>query len=360
MSISVTANQKRALGVTLAVMLVIGAIFLRPYFTIIVFAGILAFIYGPFYDRQLEKTKNSGKAMRRTLLFLAGSLLIPLGIVLYVSYLQINQIAQDTNFSNLSASTSSLVSKSNDVLANLKVDFRIDAEHLQALAEKFVKNVGSNLLSSIPGFFSSFAAVFTKLIIFLYVLIALLKNRKILGELVRALSPVGKSITSLYIKRTESMTKGMVKGQFIIAFLQGLTDASLLAIAGLPELFFFFLLILTAFSIIPLGGGIIAIPIGVIMILTGHVWQGLLVILGHIIIVTNLDNVLRPKLVPKDAKLDGALTILGVFGGIKIFGFLGIVVGPVIMILITTTVQVFMQVYHNQESRQITKDEAKA
>lgn len=360
MSISVTANQKKALGVTLAIMLLLGAVFLRPYFTMIVFAAIISFIYGPFYDRQLINTKNTGKAMRRTLLFIAGSLIIPLGIVLYVSYLQINQIAHQTDFSAISTSTSGLVNKSNDILANLKVDFRIDSEHLQEAAQKLIKDIGSNILSSIPGFFSSFAAIFTKIIIFLYVLIAMLKNRKILGELLRAISPVGKSITSLYMKRTESMTKGMVKGQFIIAFLQGLTDASLLAIAGLPDLFFFFLLLLTAFSIIPLGGGIIAIPIGVVMILTGHVWQGLVVILGHIIIVTNLDNVLRPRLVPKDAKLDGALTILGVFGGIKLFGFLGIVVGPVIMILITTTVQVFMQVYHNQDSKHIEKEEARA
>jgi len=358
MPISVTANQKKALGVTMAVMLVVGAIFLRPYFTMIIFAAIIAFIYGPFYDRQLLKTKKSGKAMRRTLLYIAGSLLIPLGIVIYVSYLQINQIAHQTDFSNLSNSTSGIVNKSNDVLASLKVDFRIDSEHLQDAAQKLIKTVGANIISSIPGFFSSFAAVFTKIIIFLYVLIALLKNRQKLGDILRTMSPVGKTITSLYMKRTESMTKGMVKGQFIIAFLQGLTDASLLAIAGLPELFFFFLLVLTAFSIIPLGGGIIAIPIGILMILTGHVWQGLVVILGHIIIVTNLDNVLRPRLVPKDAKLDGALTILGVFGGIKLFGFLGIVVGPVIMILITTTVQVFLEVYHNQESKHIAKEEA--
>jgi predicted PurR-regulated permease PerM len=63
------------------------------------------------------------------------------------------------------------------------------------------------------------------------------------------------------------------------------------------------------------------------------------------VIVTNIDNVLRPKLVPKDAKLNGALTILSVFAGIKVFGFLGIVVGPIIMILITTTVNVYVQVF---------------
>jgi len=113
----------------------------------------------------------------------------------------------------------------------------------------------------------------------------------------------------------------------------------------MPELFFFFFLTLTALSIVPLGGGIVAIPIGIIMMLTGNFWGGLLVVAGHIIIVTNIDNVLRPRLVPKEAKLDSALTLLSVFAGLKMFGFLGIVIGPVIMILIVTTIQVYREVH---------------
>jgi len=345
-TIKVSDSQKKALAITLAIMLLLAALFLRPYFTIIVLAAIIAFIYGPFYDHQLKKSNNTGKAMRRTLLFIVASLIIPLSLVLYVSYLQINRIATETDFSQLSSSTVNIVNQSNDFLAKLNVDFRLDSEHLQQGAEKLVKNVGSKLISAIPGFFSSFADIFTKLVIFVYVLISILKNRKKIGDIFKTITPVGPSITEIYMKKAGSMTKGMVKGQFIIAFLQGLTDATLLAIAGLSGLFFFFLLLLTAFSIIPLGGGIIAIPIGIFMILTGHIWQGLLVVLGHIIIVTNLDNVLRPKLVPKDAKLDGALTILSVFAGIKLFGFLGIIIGPVLMIIITTTVKVFLEVYH--------------
>ncbi len=348
--LNINIYQKKALSITLAVMLVIGFLFLKPYLTIIIFAGIIAFLYGPFYDKQLDRTSNRGKATRRTLLYIAISLIIPISVIIYVCYLQANQIAHQTNFSNLSDSTSQLVGKTNDILVKLKVDFRIDSEHIQAAAEKGIRNYGSKVVSSIPGLFSSFAEVFTKIIIFLYVLIALLQNRKKLGHTLREISPVGSSITDTYIKKAESMTKGMVKGQFIIAFLQGLTDASLLAIAGLPHLFFFFLILLTAISIIPLGGGIVAIPLGVIMIATGHVWQGLLVIIGHVVIVTNIDNVLRPKLVPKDAKLNGALTILSVFAGIKVFGFLGIVVGPIIMILITTTVNVYLQVFDKKSA----------
>ena len=144
------------------------------------------------------------------------------------------------------------------------------------------------------------------------------------------------------------MTKAMVKGQFIIAFLQGLVDSTLLYIVGV-HYFFFWLVFITFLSVIPLGGGIIVLPVGFVFLLTGHIWEGLLLILGHIIIVTNIDNVLRPQLVPKTARLDPALTILSVFAGLKMFGFLGIVIGPVIMIILITTIQEYLDYVTKQK-----------
>jgi predicted PurR-regulated permease PerM len=86
------------------------------------------------------------------------------------------------------------------------------------------------------------------------------------------------------------------------------------------------------------------------MILTGNVWQGVLVIANHLIIVTNIDNVLRPRLVPRHARLDPALMILAVFAGLGMFGFFGIVLGPVLMIILLTTIQMYLEVFTETKS----------
>ncbi len=98
-------------------------------------------------------------------------------------------------------------------------------------------------------------------------------------------------------------------------------------------------------SIIPLGGGIVTIPFGIGMILFGHPVGGLFVIAWHLLVVSNIDNVLRPFLVPRGARLDPALMLLAVFSGIAAFGFWGIVLGPVLMIVIVTTIDVYLAVY---------------
>ena len=96
---------------------------------------------------------------------------------------------------------------------------------------------------------------------------------------------------------------------------------------------------------IPLGSGIITIPFGIGMMLFGNVFGGIFVIAFHIIVVTNIDNFLRPILVPREARLDSALMLLSVFAGIAMFGAFGIVIGPVLMIVIVTTISVYLAVY---------------
>ena len=61
------------------------------------------------------------------------------------------------------------------------------------------------------------------------------------------------------------------------------------------------------------------------------------------LVVSNIDAVLRPKLVPKEAQLSSALVLLSLFGGVKLFGFLGVIYGPVVMIFLLTTVEVYME-----------------
>jgi predicted PurR-regulated permease PerM len=145
------------------------------------------------------------------------------------------------------------------------------------------------------------------------------------------------------------MVRGTVSGQFVIALCQGVAGAASIYVAGFHHGFFIFAIVLTALSIIPLGGGIVTIPFGIGMIFFGNIAGGAFVVLWHLLVVTNIDNFLRPILVPRDARLNQALMLLSVFAGIAMFGPWGIVIGPVLMILIVTTVDVYLAVYKGVE-----------
>src|SRR6201999_935726 len=95
------------------------------------------------------------------------------------------------------------------------------------------------------------------------------------------------------------------------------------------------------------------------MIFYGNVFGGAFVILWHLIVVTNLDNFLRPILVPRDARLNPALMLLAVFAGIAMFGPWGIVIGPVLMIVIVTTIDVYLAVYKGVELEEPVNEDDK-
>ena len=163
--------------------------------------------------------------------------------------------------------------------------------------------------------------------------------------MIRQLNPLGEEVTDLYLAKMGAMVGGTVRGQFIIAVCQGVAGAVSIYIAGFHEGFFIFAVLLSALSVIPLGSGIITIPFGIGMMLFGNVFGGAFVVLFHVIAVTNIDNFLRPILVPREARLDSALMLLSVFAGIGMFGAFGIVIGPVLMIVIVTTISVYLAVY---------------
>ena len=95
-------------------------------------------------------------------------------------------------------------------------------------------------------------------------------------------------------------------------------------------------------SIIPVAGiSWVAWPVGIILILTGNVVAGVFVIAVFLLVVANIDTVLRPKLVPREAYLNPALVILSVFGGLQLLGLIGIIYGPVIMILLVTSIDIY-------------------
>src|ERR1700758_637675 len=238
----------------------------------------------------------------------------------------------------------------NGLLARVPfVHTTITADALRKAMITVGRNVGEWLLHFLQGAVGGIAGAVTAAIIFLYVFVALLVNREQVRTLIGQLNPLGDEVTELYLRKVGAMVRGTVNGQFVIALCQGVAAAGSIYIAGFHHGFFIFAILLTALSIIPLGGGIVTIPFGIGMIFYGNVFGGAFVILWHLIVVTNLDNFLRPILVPRDARLNPALMLLAVFAGIAMFGPWGIVIGPVLMIVIVTTIDVYLAVYKGVE-----------
>ncbi|RAV00101.1 AI-2E family transporter [Mycolicibacter senuensis] len=346
-------TQRRALAVFTVIALAFGAYFLRTFFVLIVVAAVGAYLFTPLF-RALCRRVPVGLAATGTLLAALIAVIVPVGLTIFLAVVQITRTANDvadwvqaTDPNALGDKALKFVNGLLDRIPFVHVELTMDT--LREAMVNVAQRGGELLLQLLQGAVGGVVGAITAAIIFLYVFLALLTHREELQTLIRQLNPLGAEVTDLYLAKMGSMVRGTVGGQFVIAFCQGVAGAASIYIAGFHQAFFIFAILLTALSVIPLGGGIVTMPFGVGMALFGNVVGGVFVVAFHLIVVTNIDNVLRPILVPRDARLNSALMLLAVFAGIGMFGFWGIVIGPVVMIIIVTTINVYLAVYHGVE-----------
>ncbi len=345
-----TLTQKRALAVATVIALLFGAYFLRGYFILIVVAAVAAYLFTPLYNR-LNKRLGAGLSAALTLLTAIGSVIVPLGLFIFLAVVQITTMVERvaewvgrTDLSGLGDQTLQLV---NALLHRVPFteNVTVTLESLRHAMTTVAQDVGRSLLGLLQGALGGVIGGVTAAILFLYVFLALLVNREGVLRMIRQLNPLGEEVTDLYMAKMGAMVKGTVMGQFVIALVQGFAGAASIYIGGFHQGFFIFAVLLSALSVIPLGSGVVTIPFGIGMMLFGNIFGGAFVVLFHLIGVTNIDNFLRPILVPRAARLNPALMLLAVFAGIKMFGAWGIVIGPVLMIVIVTTISVYLAVY---------------
>jgi predicted PurR-regulated permease PerM len=353
MNTEFTLNQKRALAIFTLIALLFGAYFLRNYFVLIVVAAVGAYLFTPLFNR-FNRRLGTGLSASCTLLSALVIVIVPVGLLLVLAVVQISRmvdsIAGWVKTTDLSGLGDKVLHVVNDLLARVPfAHITITAETLRKAMVTVGRNAGEWLLQFLHGAVGGIAGGVTAAIIFLYVFVALLVNREKLRTLIGQLNPLGEEVTDLYLKKAGAMVRGTVSGQFVIALCQGVAGAASIYVAGFHHGFFIFAILLTVLSIIPLGGGIVTIPFGIGMIFYGNIFGGAFVVLWHLLVVTNIDNFLRPILVPRDARLNQALMLLSVFAGIAMFGPWGIVIGPVLMILIVTTIDVYLAVYKGVE-----------
>jgi predicted PurR-regulated permease PerM len=344
-----TLTQKRALAVATVIAILFGAYFLRGYFILIVVAAVAAYLFTPLFNR-LNNRFGTGLSATLTLLAAIAVVVVPMGLFVMLAVVQITnmveRVAEWVGRTDLSALGDQALSFVNDVLHRVPfINVTVTPDSLRGSMASAAQKVGEWLLGLLQGAAGSVFGGVTAAILFLYVFLSLLTNRDKVLLLIRRLNPLGEEITDLYMSKMGAMVKGTVMGQFVIAVCQGVAGAASIYIAGFHQGFFLFAVLLSALSVIPLGSGIVTIPFGVGMILFGNVFGGAFVILFHLIVVTNIDNFLRPILVPKEARLDSALMLIAVFAGLAMFGAWGIVIGPVLMIVVVTTISVYLAVY---------------
>jgi predicted PurR-regulated permease PerM len=350
-------NNQRLRQVVLLVLLVLSCVAFLPivsiFFIPLLLAATFTALFYPLYKYFVVffKGQRSISSFVCCAIFLIG-LLIPLGIILNIVIHQ-----TFTLYTSAEPIIRELLEKgSQSTLFNELTKWSIFRWiqnyniEWQSILQDLVKQLTSvapfliNKTSS--GLFGLFANLFVMLFTMFYFFV---DGEKILKRL-RYLSPVRNEYQNIILDRFLLISRATIVGTMLIGFIQGSFGAITLLVFGIKSwLLWGFIMIILA--IIPMAGTwIVLIPAGIIQFFLGNVWQGIGIILTSVIVVSNIDNLIRPRIVGHGAKMHDLLIFFSTLGGLSLFGVTGFIVGPIIASFFITMVDIYeLEFQTNQE-----------
>lgn len=324
---------------------IVGIWFLWPHLWTLVLTALMAYLFYPLF-KKLRRGKGYFAAWG-TLFISFLVVLVPIGIIIAAAIGQLSHLAEvagkaDT-WRQMPAALEDAIAAANSILEPIigtrpSITEAGTIEYLQ----KTVPVLAEALAAVLLGVLASIPAIAIAFVIYTFVFVELLLRGPRLIEKLKQLSPLTKTDTNLYLERVGMMTNAMVKGQMMISMIISAISAALLIPLGYGEYFFILFIIFTILNFIPLGCGIVLVPLVIYSMATGQFWLGLLIFILYYA-AGYLDPILRPRFIPKKIQLSTGITIVATFCGIAYFGLLGVVYGPIITILIMTTVDFYLK-----------------
>lgn len=330
------------LAMMLVVLAVLTFFIFKPFVTAIIMAAILAVAFDRPNRFFLKITRG-----RRSLSALITSVIIVLVVVLPISFiiaLIFNEVAgfvqglmsDSSSLQNMIAGTLRRIEGLGLPVSNNLTEFvnePIAAQSLKGSGEvilSFAQGVYQKTVSSIFWIFTMFFA--------LYYFLA--DGREAISKLMR-LSPIKDAYERVFVEKFVSIVRATLKGIFIIGVIQGTLGGLAFGIVGIPSPVVWGV-VMTFLAFIPmLGAGIIWLPASIILLLNGQLGEGLAVFFFGLLFISVIDNLLRPKLVGDDTQLHPLLVFFATLGGLVLFGPTGIILGPVILALFITVLEIY-------------------
>ncbi len=332
-----------------------GILFVWPFIGVIALAVLIAFLFNGVYER-LSRHMKPGAAATVTLLWSIVLVVLPVTLILIFTFLQLAQLAGDLTATFNTANAASMPTAIHAAIDWVNsVASPIAGSHAIVTGEgvlTFLRTALPDLINGLVAFLGSFVGGIPVAIamIVMYIFLfyeALVHGKKIIKSII-ALSPFQPEVTRMFLARVGLMANAMAKGQLIISFVISLLASLILTFClGLGDYFFLMLVAFTVLNLIPLGCGIVVIPVTIGAMLFGNPLGGGIA-LALYMIVSNLDAVIRPLIIPKAITLTPGLTALSAFGGLALFGLIGVIYGPIIMIIIVTAIQMYLDYYDQQ------------
>lgn len=305
----------------------------QPFYKSILWAIIIGVTFWPVYSwtRKLLNGRSS-----------LSSLIVVTGVLLFFlipSILVMNSLA-----TQLSYAYDAVQPYLPDIIEKVSHLVPLKNEALKETIINNIKDIGNIIityLSSATGNILSIIFQFAGTVLILYFIF---KDGEGLLENIKGAALIPHRDIEVFIRETGEVIKAVIYGVIITAMVQGLLGGIGFWIVGIPAPVLFGTLMFIL-ALVPFGGtAMVWLPAAIWLLYKGMTWQGIFLILWGVLVISMIDNFLKPYFIGKRLGFHGLLTFIGLVGGMMVFGFLGVFLGPLLLAISIRLFEMYLKI----------------
>jgi predicted PurR-regulated permease PerM len=305
--------RKYLLWAIIALLILVSYFIIKPYLIAIVSAFILAYLVHPIFKRITPALGKSISAIVCIILILSV-VILPIGLIL-------TRLSQELSLSLTRSTLENTFQKFTElpIINSLNIN-----------SESTVRQLTSFVLSSIKDILVQIPTILISIAITILGIFYILKNwDKLAISLKNYLPFKDKNRVS---KEIGTITKNILFGYLLIAIIEFAIALGGFYIARV-EFFVLLALLIGLLAFFPLIGPILVWgPLSLYLLFQANYFSAIVIIITGLIISVGVDNFLAPKIVGQRAKINPFIMLIGILGGLSIFGLFGFVIGPLILV----------------------------
>ena len=233
------------------------------------------------------------------------------------------------------------------------IDQYVDLDQVDLIGSlaSLLQSVSLGALRHSTAVVSGIAHMLTSFLIMIVTMFFLFRDGPALAEQISDWTPLSDNYEAQIVKKFQEVSSATVVGSLVTALAQGVAGGITFFLVGIPNTLFWGTLT-ALFSLAPfVGTAVVWLPWALFLFATGATVKGIVLVVLSIFFVGGIDNVLRPALIEGKTRMHTMLVFFSIMGGISYFGIVGMVVGPIIVALGLT----FLELYRIEFQRELAK-----
>jgi predicted PurR-regulated permease PerM len=308
-------------------------IIVRPVLISILIGLVLAYIFSPVYKKIYSKVGYKTLSASIISFLIVLSLLLPLWFIVPLVIQQVFDVFTSSQTFDMTQILKIILPTAPDKFV---VQFAVNLNSIISKASSTILNSLINIILDLPRIVLHFVIV-------AFVFFFALRDHEEMTQFASEISPFNKTQEKVLINQFKDITDAVVYGNIINGLVQGILAGAGFLIFGVNNALILTLIAVLLSMIPTVGPSFVWLPVAAYMFATGNPYLAALFLAYNILIVSTVDNILRPYIVSRRTDVPAVIVMIGIIGGLIVMGLPGILIGPLVLAYFITFLRAYKE-----------------